>query len=115
MRQHDVSSARKNKSLDVPEEGNNPQVFVDLSSLSVLLEQSPENPHSPEPHDFRGHPSFGGTLSFTGTSVSSESLGGVQVPRSGARVHDGGFDDAATWSAGTILSSPLGGPTCDHL
>ena len=89
------------------------QMLVNLSSLSVLPQQPPENPHPPEPHDFGGHSSFRSTLSFTVSSVSSKSLGSVEIPRSGARVHDGGFDNAAT-----SVSKDHRRPTkltCDHL
>jgi hypothetical protein len=72
-------------------------VLVDLSTLSVLPQQSSEDSHASEPLHLGGHSGLGGTLSFTGTGVSTQSLGGVEFPCSGSRVHDGGLDDAA-WS-----------------
>lgn len=88
-------------------------MLVNLATLSVLSQKTPQNPHPPQPHDFGGHPGLRGTLPLTGTSVSTETLGGNVVPCSGTRVHVGGFDDAsrsdlALW----LLPQKL---TCDHL
>lgn len=70
-------------------------MLVDLAALTVLLQQTPEDPHPPEPDDLGGHAGLGGTLSLTGTGVSAETLGGVQLPGAGSRVDDGGLDDTA--------------------
>lgn len=70
------------------------QVLVDLSALSVLSQQSSEDSHSSEPLGLGGHSGLGGTLSLTGTSVSTKSLGGVELSSSGSRVDDGGLEDA---------------------
>lgn len=70
-------------------------MLVDLSTLSVLSQQSSENSHSSEPLGLGGHSGLGGTLSLTSTGVSTESLGGVELSCSGSRVHDGGLEDAA--------------------
>lgn len=75
------------------------QVLVDLSTLSVLSQQTSQNSHPSQPLDFGGHSSLGGTPSLTGTGVSTESLSGVELPCSGSRVDDGGFDDAGKESA----------------
>jgi len=71
------------------------QVLVDLATLSVLPQQSSKDSHSSEPLHLGGHSGLGGTLPLTGTGVSAESLGGVQLPGSGSRVDGGGLDDAA--------------------
>ena len=69
------------------------QMFVDFSTFTVLPQQPPEHSHSPQPLDFGRHPGLGGTLTFTVTSVSTKTLGGVGVPCTGTRVNDGGLDD----------------------
>ena len=78
---------------------NNSQVLVDLASLSVLLQQTPENSHAAEPLDFGRHTGLSGTPTLTGTGVSTETLGGVQLPGSGSGVNDSGLDDAV-WRRG---------------
>jgi len=70
------------------------QVLVDLASLTVLPQQPPENSHAAEPLDFAGHTGLGGTSTLTGTAVSTESLGGVELPGTGSGVDDSGLDDA---------------------
>ena len=89
------------------------QMLVDLSSLPVLFQESPENPHSPQPLDLGGHTGLGGTLSFTESSVSSESLGSLEFPGTGTRVDDGGFDDTAACKH-TAEIAGVGALTCDH-
>lgn len=69
-------------------------MLVNLPTLTVLPQESPEHPHPPQPHHFRGHTSFGGTLAFTVTGVSTETFGGEGVASTGAGVEDGGLDDA---------------------
>ncbi len=69
------------------------QVFVDLASFSVLPQQPPEDSHSPEPLNLGGHTGLGGTLSLTSTGVTTETLGGEEIPCSGTGVDDGGLND----------------------
>ena len=69
-------------------------MLVDFASLAVLPQQPSQDSHPSEPLDFGGHTSLGGTLAFTVAGVTTETLGGVEVPRAGARVDDGGLDDA---------------------
>jgi hypothetical protein len=68
-------------------------VLVDLSSLPVLPQEPPEDPHSAQPHDLGGHTGLSSTLPLSGTGVPSLPLGGVHVPNPGPRVDDGGLDD----------------------
>lgn len=90
-----VSTARRRIVTIWAELGTlNSQVLVDLAALSVLLQQSSEDSHSSEPLHLGGHSGLGGTLSLTGTGVSAQSLGGVQLPGSGSRVDGGRLDDA---------------------
>lgn len=69
-------------------------MLVNLATLPVLSQQTPENAHSSEPLNLGGHTGLGGTLPLTGTGVTTETLGGVHVPGTGARVGVGGLDDA---------------------
>ena len=71
------------------------QVLVDFARLSVLPQQPTQHPLSPHPLDLGGHTRLGGTLSLTGTSVTTLSLCGKEVAGACARVHSGGFDDNA--------------------
>ena len=82
------------------------QVLVDLSTLSVLPQESSENTHSSEPLNLGGHSGLGGTSSLTGTGVSTESLGGVVLPRSGSGVDGGGLDDAVRGIESRGVSDP---------
>lgn len=71
-------------------------MLVDLSSLSVLPQQSPQDPLSSHPEDFGGHPSVARTLSLTRAGMSPLSLCSEQVPRPRAGVHSGRLDDNMT-------------------
>jgi hypothetical protein len=74
----------------------NAQVLVDLSCLSVLPQQPPQNPLPSHPEHLGRHPSIARTLSLTRAGMSSLSLCGKQVPRPCAGVHCGGLDDNTT-------------------
>lgn len=69
------------------------QVLVDLARVSVLSEQSSEHSHSSHPLDLGRESRVGGTLPLSGSGVSSLSLGGEQVTRSGPRVDRGRLDN----------------------
>ena len=84
---------------------SNVQVLVDLSALSVFLQQPPENPHPSEPHDLGRHTGLSGTPPLTETRVSTESLGGGVVPSSCSRVDDSWLDDADRISFGAIYAA----------
>ena len=68
-------------------------MLVNLSSLSVLPQEPPENPHSAQPHDLGRHPRLTRTLSLSGTRVPSLPLGSLHVPNSSTRVDDGRLDN----------------------
>jgi len=72
------------------------QVLVNLASLSVLPQESPQDALAAHPLHLCGHASLGGTLPLTGTSVPTLPLGGKEVPGAGARVDDSGLDDNPT-------------------
>lgn len=63
------------------------KVLVDLSSRSVLDEQTTEDSQTSHPEDLAGHSGVLGTLSLTETSVSTLASGGSKVTGSGAGVH----------------------------
>ena len=69
------------------------QVFVDFSRLSVLPQQSPQDPLSPHPLHLGRHASFGGTLPLTRASVSSFALRSKEVAGTGTGVNGSGFDN----------------------
>lgn len=69
-------------------------MLVDLARVSVLLEKSSENSHSPHPLNLGGESSVGRTLSLTGSGVSSLSLGSKEITGSGSGVDNGGLDNA---------------------
>lgn len=69
-------------------------MLVNLATLPVFPQQTPEDTHPPQPHHLGGHTGLGGTLSLTGAGVATEALGGVHVARTGARGGVGGLDDA---------------------
>ena len=68
-------------------------MLVDLPGLSVLPQQSPQNPLSPHPQDLRGHTGLGRTLSLTGASVAALALRSEEVAGACTRVDGGGLDD----------------------
>ena len=71
-------------------------MLIDLAGLSVLSQQSTENPLATHPDNTGRHTSLGSTLSLTRTGVSALSLGGVSFADTEARMHDGGLlDDEA--------------------
>jgi hypothetical protein len=74
----------------------NSQVLVDLAGLSVLPQQSPENPLPPHPQDLSRHTSIGGTLSLTGTSVTTLSLSSEELTGTSTGVDGGGLNDDST-------------------
>jgi hypothetical protein len=51
------------------------QVLVDLTSFSVLGEETTENTHTTHPDNLAGHTSIGSTLSLTVTHVATVTLG----------------------------------------
>lgn len=61
---------------------------IDLSSLSVLPQQPPENPLPSDPEDLSGHATLAGTLSLTEAGVASTPLCFSVATSSGARMHD---------------------------
>lgn len=69
------------------------QVLVDFTSIPVLSQQPSENSLSSHPQNLGGHPGFGSTLAFTGTSVSSLSLRSEEIAGTAAGVDGGWFDD----------------------
>ena len=71
-------------------------MLIDLAGLSVLSQQSTENPLATHPDNAGWHTSLGSTLSLTRASVSALSLCGVIFANTEARMHDGGLlDDEA--------------------
>src|SRR5579859_6455520 len=71
-------------------------MLIDLAGLSVLSQQSTKDPLATHPNNGGRHTSLGGTLSLTGSSVSSLSLCCVSLTDTAAGMHDGGlFDDEA--------------------
>lgn len=71
-------------------------MLIDLAGLSVLSQQSTENPLATHPDNTGRHTSLGSTLSLTRAGVSSLSPGGVSFADTEARMHDGGLlDDEA--------------------
>ncbi len=71
-------------------------MLVNLSSLTVLPQQPPQNSHPPQPLNLGWHTSLSGTLSLTGTGVTTLSLGGEEVTGTSTRVDDGWLDDDVT-------------------
>lgn len=63
-------------------------MVIDFALLAVFAEQSSENTLSSHPEDLGWETGLCGTLSFTDTSVSSLSLGGVHLASACARVSD---------------------------
>lgn len=59
---------------------------VDLLGVSITSEKSSEDSLSAHPDEFGGHTGVSGSLSATGTSVTSSTDGGVPSLCSGARV-----------------------------
>lgn len=68
-------------------------MLVDLASLSVLAEQSPQHTLSPHPSNLAGHTGLRSTLSFTSAGVTTFSLGSKELACACAGVDGGGFDD----------------------
>jgi hypothetical protein len=68
-------------------------MFVDLARLSVLAEQTTENPLATHPEDLGGHAGLRGTLALTGTGVAALALGCVKLAGACAGVDDGRLDD----------------------
>lgn len=71
-------------------------MLVDLASLPVLPQQPTQHPLSPQPQCLRGHTSLRGTLSLTGTGVTTLALGGKEFLRASSGVDSGGLDDDAS-------------------
>ena len=69
------------------------QMIVNLSLLSVLSQESPEDSLTSHPENFSGHPRFGGTLSLARTSVSSFGLGSLHVASACSGVNNLGLLD----------------------
>ena len=71
-------------------------MLIDLAGLSVLPQQSTEDPLTTHPDDAGRHTSLGGTLSLSRAGVSALSLCGVGFADTEAGMHDGGLlDDEA--------------------
>lgn len=85
------------------------EVLVDLAGFTVLAQHSSQDSLTSHPHDLCWHSCFVATLSLTGTSVSSQSLGGEQVARAGSRVaHNWLSDDLAVLDELADVGSRVG-------
>jgi hypothetical protein len=84
------------------------QVLVNLSTFPVLPQQSPQNPHPPQPHNLGWHPRLCCTLPFTVSSVSTQSFSSEGITSSSSRVDNSGFDDTthSFTSAFPLSSNP---------
>ncbi len=51
-------------------------MLVNLSGLSVFLEQATEDAHAAHPEDRNGHSGIGGTLALSSSRVAPKTLGG---------------------------------------
>jgi len=71
------------------------KVLVDLASLPVLPEQSPQHTLPPHPLHLGGHACLCATLSLTGAGVATLALGGEEIACAGAGVDGGRLDDNA--------------------
>ena len=60
------------------------EMAVDLALLAVLAEESSEDSLSPHPEDLGGHAGLGGTLSLTGTGVTTLCFGELHVTGTGS-------------------------------
>ena len=69
------------------------EVLIDFSGLSILSQQPSEDSLPSHPLDLGGETSVGGTLSLTGTSVATFSLGGKVGTSACAGVDNSGFND----------------------
>ena len=69
------------------------QVFVNLSSLTVLPQQTPEHTLPPHPLHLRRHTCLGGTLPLSVSGVTTLALRGMEIASSCTRVDSGGFND----------------------
>lgn len=72
------------------------QVSVNLTSVSVLGQQSSQDSQSSHPHNLRWHTGILGTLSLTVTGVSTSLLGLSQSSGSGSGVDNGWLLDNDT-------------------
>jgi len=72
------------------------KMAVDFLVLSVLLEETTQDAHSPHPQLLDGHTRVGSTLALTRAGVTALSSGQSVLPCPGARVHGLGLlDDQA--------------------
>ena len=69
------------------------QVLIDLASLPVFPEQSPEHTLAAHPKDLGGHTGLGGTLPLTDTGVTALALRSKEFEGALAGVDGGGLDD----------------------
>lgn len=74
------------------------QVFIDLSSCTVLDEETAQNAKTAHPQDLAGHARVLGTLPFSETRVATGALGVSEDAGAAARVHRHGLLDDQTIS-----------------
>jgi len=63
------------------------EMSVDFLVLSVFLQQSPQDSHTPHPQFLDGHTGVGRTFTFTGTGVTALSARKGILPRACARMN----------------------------
>ena len=93
------------------------EVSVDLLVLSVLLQQPPQDSHTPHPQLLDGHTGVGGTLSLSGSGVTALSASEGVLTRASARM-DGLrlFNDQTVLDQTTdVLGEGRGGKVQDQL
>lgn len=71
-------------------------MLINLSTLSVLSEQTSQDTLSSHPHDGSGHTRISGTMSLTGTSVTTLSLCGSHFTDTETRVNSLGLSNNQT-------------------
>src|SRR5579871_5252659 len=71
-------------------------MLIDLACLSVLSQQSTQDPLSSHPNNTGWHSSLGSTLSLTRTGMSTLSLGSVCLTNAESGMHHRGFLDDET-------------------
>jgi hypothetical protein len=72
------------------------QVLVDLSSFSVLSQETTEDTHTTHPDNLAGHTGIGSTLSLTVTHVTTVALSSSTFKDTEARLSDLGLTDDQT-------------------
>ena len=72
------------------------KVTVDLAGLTVLAQETTENTLTTHPDDGGGHTGLGGTLTLTGTGVTTSTLGSELLAVTEKRVHGLGLLDDET-------------------